>query len=102
MLAAARRWADAQPADHPELVRLGVFGSYARGDAGFGSDLDLVAVVRDADRPFERRAARWNLNSLPVPADILVYTDAEFRTLQASESRFARVLRDEIVWLVQR
>jgi len=32
----------------------------------------------------------------------LVYTDAEFRTLQASESRFARVLRDEIVWLVQR
>jgi hypothetical protein len=35
---AAREWAEAAIAAHPELVRLGYFGSYARGDWGVGSE----------------------------------------------------------------
>ena len=42
---AVRSWAQAEAKRHPELQRLGYFGSYARGDWGVGSDLDLVAVV---------------------------------------------------------
>jgi predicted nucleotidyltransferase len=56
----------------PELRALGYFGSYARGDWGVGSDLDIVAVVATTDVPFDRRALHWDLSTLPVPVDLLV------------------------------
>ena len=83
-----------------ELLRLGYFGSYARGDDGPGSDLDLVAVVRASELPFERRTATWNVLGLPVPADLLVYTAREWDALQARGGRFARVLANETVWIL--
>lgn len=63
----AVEWAAREAPRHPGLLRLGYFGSYARGDAGVGSDLDLVAVVESSPEPFERRALDWDLSSLPIP-----------------------------------
>ena len=99
---AARAWVSAAVAAHPEVVRIGYFGSYARGEAGVGSDLDLVAVVASADAPFERRALNWPLEGLPVPAEILVYTEGEWARMLAEGGRFARVLQRETVWLFER
>lgn len=99
---AARAWAEAEASRHPGLLRLGYFGSYARGAAGVGSDLDWVAVVEDSTEAFERRALAWDLLPLPVPAEILVYTRAEWEGLQERGGRFADVIRDETVWVVDR
>ena len=93
-------WAAREQLRHPGLVRLGWFGSYARGDAGVGSDLDLVAVVESSVEPFERRALAWDLSSLPVPAEILVYTRDEWQRLEQEGGRFARTLRRDARWLV--
>jgi predicted nucleotidyltransferase len=92
---AARTWATALAEREAEVVAIGYFGSYARGDAGVGSDLDLVVLVRTSALPFERRAARWPAETLPVPADVLAYTLAEWDALLDSRPRFARALRDE-------
>lgn len=97
---AVRRWAREIAAARPEVQRLGYFGSYARGDWGVGSDLDLVAVVDASDEPRERRALTWDLTSLPVPAEILIYTNAEWRALVADNGRFSRTLDQEAVWIV--
>lgn len=35
------RWAREAARTRPEVLRVGYFGSYARGDWGVGSDLDL-------------------------------------------------------------
>ena len=94
-----RAWADQEIPRHRDLVRLGYFGSYARGDAGVGSDLDLVAVVESSPEPFERRALGWDLSSLPVPADLLVYTREEWERLKQQGSRFASTLQRETRWL---
>jgi predicted nucleotidyltransferase len=64
-------WADEQRRLRPELLRLGVFGSFVRGDWGVGSDLDL-----------------------------LVYTPEELARLSGGDTRFARVLREETRWIV--
>ncbi len=96
---AARAWAEEEARRHPELVRLGIFGSWASGDWGVGSDLDLVAVVRASDRPFHERARDWAYEKLPVPADLLVYTEAEWERLMAEDSRFARMLRERTRWI---
>ncbi|HZR02074.1 MAG TPA: nucleotidyltransferase domain-containing protein [Burkholderiales bacterium] len=99
---AARSWAVEQSIKHPQMLRVGYFGSYARGDWGVGSDLDLVVVVAEDDQPFIQRGSRWDASTLPVPTDVLVYTKAEWDQLQAEGGRFARMLREETVWLFER
>ncbi len=96
--AAAAEWA-ARQASRPEVLRIGIFGSYARGDAGVGSDLDLVVVVRESSLPFFQRAIGWEVEDLPVPAEVLVYTEAEWNRLPAEGGRFAMMLHDQTVWL---
>ncbi len=95
----AAEWAGGEAPRHPGLLRLGYFGSNARGDAGVGSDLDLIAIVRSSPDPFERRALGWDLSPLPVPAEILVYTQDEWEHLKRQGGRFARTLEHEARWL---
>ena len=100
--AAARAWAAEVGGARPDVARIGLFGSYARGDWGVGSDLDLIAVVDEADLPFEQRALSFDLLGLPVPADLLVYTVQEWDRLMAEEGRFARVVAAESIWLYEK
>jgi len=94
-----REWIRIESAKHADLCKLAYFGSYARGDWGVGSDLDLVAIVRDSKEPFSRRALKWDLISLPVPSDLLVYTTAEWDRLMAGDSLLARTLASEAIWI---
>lgn len=94
---AAAEWAEAVADEN--VVAMGYMGSYATGDWGVGSDLDLVLIVSDSDAPFIERAARFDTTPLPVPADLLVYTLQEWRKLLGRGGRFAGVLRHEVVWL---
>jgi predicted nucleotidyltransferase len=81
------------------LLRLGFFGSYARGDWGVGSDLDLIAVVTSSNAPFERRSVEYDLTALPVPAEILVYTEEEWEALRQRGGRFVETIDAESIWL---
>ncbi len=83
----------------PGLLALGYFGSYARGEYGVGSDLDLVLVVADSDLPPWQRPIGLPLEELPVPAEALVYTREEWEALPSQSPRFAATLRRETVWL---
>jgi uncharacterized protein len=73
-----RAWAVRAAATRPDTLRIGYFGSLARGDWGVGSDVDLLVIVDRSEAPFERRAAAFDTNELPVPADLLVYTAEEW------------------------
>ena len=75
-----------------------LYGSYARGDWGVGSDLDLIIIVEKSDLPFETRSRDWNVTELPVPTDVLVYTPEEWQALR-QQKRFYQTLRDEAVWI---
>jgi predicted nucleotidyltransferase len=98
---AAREWASRAREIHSEVIRLGSFGSYARGDWGVGSDLDLVAIVESCSEPFERRGLAWDLLDLPVPAEIVIYTASEWESLKRKQGRFARTLQRETVWIYE-
>ena len=97
-----RSWSAEQGRRLPELKSLGYFGSYARGDWGVGSDLDLIAIVDETTETFERRALKWNLNDLPVPAEIIIYTAKEWADLQKGENRFSLTINEEIIWTYSR
>ena len=97
---AVRDWAGRTAASKPEVLRIGYFGSYARGDSGVGSDLDVIAVVASAGPRFEHRRQGWDTTSLPVPVDLLVYTEEELARL--GPGRFSEVLAHETVWVYTR
>jgi predicted nucleotidyltransferase len=82
------------------IVAGGYFGSYARGDAGVGSDLDIVLVIPATRAGFEHRSVAFDATGLPVPADVLVYTESEIRSLLNKQHRFSETLRTEAVWEV--
>lgn len=60
-------------AGDPEQIIL--FGSYARGDFGPDSDLDLLVIEKDVDAP-RRESVRLRraLRGLLVPIDVIVAT----------------------------
>lgn len=95
---AVRRWAETVSQERKDIIRIGYFGSYARGDWGVGSDLDLVIIVKSSELPFHRRAIEWDTMELPVPTDVVVYTEAEWPRLNP-QTRFFKMLRDETVWV---
>ena len=93
---AVRQWAS-EVADRGQADRIGYYGSYARGDWGVGSDVDIVVVVADSGEPFERRSLCFDASALPVPADVVVYTEPEWRAL--ADRLVGRRLSREMVWV---
>ena len=81
-------------------MRVGYFGSYARGDWGVGSDLDLVVILTECGEPPLRRGLAFDtISGFPVPVDLLVYTQDEWRRLETQEAPFVRRLRAEVAWV---
>lgn len=98
---ALAEWALEIGRKHLEVLGIGYFGSYARGDWGVGSDIDLIVIVKESESPRERRAMRFDKENLPVPADLLVFTQEEWTGLSASGSEFAKMISREAVWLMK-
>jgi predicted nucleotidyltransferase len=84
----------------PQVLAVGYFGSYARGEGTVGSDLDLVVIVRGGRAGIDTRQEAWALERFPVPAERVVYTARQWARLRRSNSRFYRVLLQEARWLV--
>ena len=99
VIAALEPWASKLARDHRHIVAIGYFGSYAAGRSGVGSDLDLVVITEETGIPRERRTLTFPLEELPVPTDVLVFTTSEWHALQSRDTRFARMMREETIWV---
>ncbi len=82
-----------------KIIQVGYFGSYARGDWGVGSDLDLLIVLENSNLPFEKRAGQLNLSVLPVPVDALIYTRKEWEQIKY-KTPFGKKIARELVYLI--
>ena len=93
-------WAVQQQQRVPSLQRVGVFGSYGRGTAAFGSDLDLILVDALARGGQIERLQQWPLADLPLSCDALVLTPAELEQRLNDGSRMATELKSDLRWLL--
>ncbi len=100
--ASVREWARRLARERPELLRAGYFGSYARGDWGVSSDVDLIMIVQESRAPFWQRSLDWDPAGLPVPADVLVYTEDEWRDMALRGERFYQTVQKEAIWVYER
>jgi len=85
---------------HPEIVRIGYFGSYAAGTYAPGSDLDVfIEVMTNPHRRRADRAAAFLPDDFPVPVEIFVYTSEEWERLRRESSSFQEVVEKTSRWL---
>ena len=80
----------------------GGYGSYGRGTAGVGSDLDLLLILKRCEEPIWERLRRWDTGALPLPCDLLVYSLEEWRSLPRWNPRLAEALLNDTRWLGER
>ncbi len=100
VIQALNHWVETLVRTRSDIVQIGYFGSYARGDWSVGSDLDLVIIVDRTDIPFEMRPSKFDTLELPVPVDVLVYTLEEWQSSQTK--KFIQTLENEAVWVYRR
>jgi hypothetical protein len=99
VLAAARQWAAEVRQRDPTVEQVLCIGSYARGDWGVGSDIDVVVVVSETDLSWPQRYAKYYPDGLPVQADVWVYTRAEWQSLATRSPHLWRRLQAEMLEL---
>ena len=95
---AAEEWAVSIRQSNTDVVCVGYFGSYARGNWGVGSDLDLVIIVIKSDKPFMERSQEFDTTTLPISTDLLVYTEEEWKK-GSRENPFIQTIAREAVWV---
>jgi uncharacterized protein len=77
----------------------GGYGSYGRGTAGVGSDLDLLLILQRCDEPIWERLRRWDTSALPLACDLLVYSHVEWRSLPQWNPKLAEALLNDTRWM---
>jgi predicted nucleotidyltransferase len=79
--------------EHIAPIKIILFGSYAYGTPGKGSDLDLL-IVKESDIPRRKRAKeiRRLFRDLFIPMDILVYTPEEIERFRNVKTAFIRTV----------
>jgi predicted nucleotidyltransferase len=88
-----RQAAEGALARHPELERVILFGSMARGDYGLYSDADVILVLRSSDvTPFFNRIPSFldDFLEAPVPVELFPYTQDELDYMHRTHNMFIR------------
>ena len=67
------------------VVRISLFGSYARGRHDLFTDLDVLVVMDTQMGLMERLRLLYSILAMPVDVDILWYTSEEFESLKEYE-----------------
>ena len=79
---------------HPDKVIL--FGSYANGNPGEDSDLDLLVIKDMPQKRIQRgREIRKHLRGTGIPIDLLVYTPQEIEEWSDTKAAFITQIVDQ-------
>ncbi len=92
------KWAKEIYSNRSDVIKIGYFGSYARGDWGTGSDLDVIVILKESSQPLWKRVLEFDTTNLPVPVDLLVYTVKEIEGLKGTKF-YEDVIKTEVVWV---
>lgn len=82
---------------HPEVRRVLLFGSFARGDFGARSDMDLLVILKSSSMPVRDRIAEFLKDCTAYPTDIFPLTEEELHErLQEQDPFWTRAMKEGI------
>ncbi len=84
---------------HPEVERVGFFGSYANGTFGPASDVDLLIILSGSSKRFLDRIPDFLPDNLSVSCDVFPYTNEEIEKMKQDCNPWIRHILKEVLWL---
>lgn len=87
---------------HPEIERIILFGSLARGDAVPGSDADLLVILSQSNLPFLDRHPHYVPGGCGIGVELFAYTQAEFERMVQEQNPFLKQALKEGVVMFER
>lgn len=94
-------WSRSLRESNPHVRRIGLFGSYAKGTYGPGSDLDIILIMDASTEPrWFMRSAAIDTAGLGVGADLFIYTESEMARMQKTSGWFRHIM-EEALWFPQ-
>lgn len=75
---------------HPEVEEVVLFGSFVRGDAVPGSDVDMLLILRDSPDDFLKRIPTYLPTTVPGGVDLFPYTRQEIERMTSEGNPFLR------------
>lgn len=87
---ALKRYVASIRLNRPEVKRIVLFGSMARGDTVPGSDVDLLIILAYSDKPFLGRMTDFVPDRFPVGIDVFAYTEQEIEKMSAEGNSLVR------------
>ena len=85
-----------------DVLQAGYIGSYARGDWGVGSDVDLVVILESDTNLFGGQTLEPDFMDIPVHVDLLLYSHQEWERLAQEGGRFYQTVQREAEWVYKR
>ncbi len=83
----------------PDVVKVGLFGSYATDTYGPASDADLLIVLSHSDKRFMDRSPQFVPDNLTVGCDVFCYTQEEIERMTKRNNPWLKHILREILWL---
>jgi len=84
---------------HPEVVKVGYFGSYATDTYGPASDVDLLIILKRSSKRFLDRIPDYIPDNLSVGCDCFPYTAEEIDKMKHDKNPWICHILKEVVWL---
>lgn len=85
--------------NNPEIKKILLFGSFAKGESVPGSDVDLLIVLDDSDKSFLNRITKYMPDKFPVSVDVFPYTETELEAMVKEGNFFLRQALKEGMYL---
>ena len=81
---------------HPEVRALLWFGSWVKGSASVGNDVDLCIIVDRSDKARRDRIPDYLPRTFPVGIDLFIFTEEEFARLRREHPSLAKAIEEGV------
>ena len=81
---------------HPEVLKVVLIGSLARGDQVGTSDVDIVVIVKEKPRDYFDHLQRYlSYFDLPIGVDMLLFSQDDVTGFEKSANPFWKIIEKE-------
>ena len=99
ILLALKKWAKSIRKKHKEILKIGLFGSYATDNYGPASDLDILIILSSSDKPITDRMSDYYPSNIPVGCELFVYTEDEVEKFESEGNKWFKGIEKETKWI---
>jgi predicted nucleotidyltransferase len=84
--------------NHPEVEKVGLFGSYVTDEYGPASDVDLLIILKSSSKRFIDRIPDFLPSEIEVSCDCFPYTIDEINRMKSEGNPWILHVLEEAVW----